>query len=117
MGCSALATCVCGYQSPLLKIGGGMRDYDRRCDFPAFCPEGPHLVTVNMVDKPRRCPDGHEPEPVPYDDEALVGSVGDHVVAEWSIEDRELQLTDGSYLCPVCLNHTLTFADGWTDWD
>ena len=94
-------------------IGGGMEDFRVRCDFPAFRSEGRHLVTVNMFDKPRRCPDGHRAEPAPYNDDALVQKRGERVVAEW----KELRLTDGSYLCPVCLSPTLTFSPGGVYWD
>jgi hypothetical protein len=117
VGCSALASCSCGYHSRLLAIGGGRTDFHYRCAFPAFCSEGRHLVTVNMFNKRRRCPDGHDAEPVPYDNEALVKKPGEHVVADWNVENLHLRLTDGCYLCPACLSPTLTFTKGHLTWD
>ena len=118
MGCTAIATCPCGYDSGELLIGPGMSGPDP-CYFPAFCKEGGHLVDVNMCDQPRRCPEGHDKEPVPYNATSLIKELGPAVVADygWLDPANHFVLTDGSYLCPACHQYTLTFGEGGTMWD
>ncbi|MBW1915925.1 MAG: hypothetical protein JRI86_13490 [Deltaproteobacteria bacterium] len=117
MGYSAVASCSCGYESLSLMIGGGLLSFTHFCAFPAYCPEGDHLVTVNMFDKPLSCPDGHKTEPIPYDHDSLVKTLGKEVVASWEYEDLRLEVTDGLYFCPACHNLTLTFSNGDIMWD
>ena len=119
MGCSVVASCPCGYQSSLLMIGGGMMDFTYSCAFPAYCSEGKHLVTVNMFDKPRRCPDGHLKASIPYNDASLINVPGTIEVTSWKYSDHEpeAQLTDGLYFCPICHAFSLTFIDGGLLWD
>lgn len=116
MGCSAIASCPCGYESPPLMIGCGMSS-DRDCLFPAYCIDGGHLITVNLFDIPLQCPDGHRAEPILYDTDTLTKERGKNVVVEWEHDGRPLRLTDGRYLCPACHNGTLTFSDGSILWD
>lgn len=87
------------------------------CAFPGYCAKCDRLVTVNLFDKPRRCPKKHRAEPVLYNDDALVGAVGNTVVASWNHDGREMKLTDGSYFCPACHKVTLTFSDYGLMWD
>ena len=117
MGFSVLASCPCGYRSPELMIGGGMASFRHLCAFPAYCSSGGHLVIINMFDEPLRCPCGDIKTPVPYDDESLVGVIGERVVAEWRLGPQIFQLTDGSYLCPECRELSLTFSVGDIMWD
>jgi DNA-directed RNA polymerase subunit RPC12/RpoP len=69
---------------------------------------------MNLLAKKPRCPDCGAANPVPYDNPQLLGSAGEHTVAEWNIEGRlgrGLILTDGSYRCPKCGKMTLRFSD------
>jgi hypothetical protein len=118
MGCTAIASCPCGYDSGELFIGQGMTGPDP-CHFPAYCKEGNHLVDVNMLDHPRRCPAGHKMEPVPYNAKSLNKEIGLKVVADWNWLDEKnhLVLTDGRYLCPACKQYTLAFREGTMMWD
>lgn len=119
MGCTAIASCPCGYDSGELDIGQGSSGPDP-CYFPAYCKEGNHLVEVNMNAHPRRCPTWHTTEPVPYNDESLIKKIGTKVVVGWGWLDDDpnrLELTDGSYFCPACQQYTLTFREGNTMWD
>ena len=118
MGCTAIASCPCGYDSGELLIGQGDSGPDP-CYFPAYCQDGKHLVDVNINEHPRRCPDGHTTEPVPYNAAAVIKTMGPRVVADWNWLDEEnhLVLTDGSYLCPACHQFTLTFREGDSLWD
>ncbi len=118
MGASAIARCLCGYESPLLMIGGGMLNFNEFCAFPAYCAEGSHLVTVNMFDRPLACPDGHKSVPVPYNAPSLQIERGDAVVVSWNLwPKRTIQLTNGRYLCPTCHEARLSFSDGGVLWD
>ena len=96
-----------------------MGDSDDGYLFPGYCKEGNHLVDVNMYEHPRRCADGHLAEPVPYNAASLIKTVGPRVVADWNCLDKNqhVELTDGSYFCPVCHQFTLTFREGNTQWD
>ena len=116
MGSIAIASCSCGYQSGDLLIGGGMRSFQNSCCFPALCREGDHLVTVNMFDEPRHCPDGHKGIPTPYNDGSLFEKRGRKVVVNWVHRGHSLELTDGAYLCPNCHKFGLEYS--WTGmWD
>ena len=119
MGCSAIASCPCGYDSGELMIGGGMRNFHEVCLFPAYCKEGNHLVDINMHEHPRRCSAGHATEPVPYNSQSLIKTIGPEVVAEWGWldEGNHVVLTNGQYFCPACHQYTLTFRDGGIMWD
>ena len=115
MGCTAIASCPCGYDSGELLIGQGMTGPDP-CYFPAYCKEGDHLVEVNINYDPRCCPAGHKTEPMPYNARPLTKTIGPTVVADWNWLDEKnhLALTDGSYFCPACHQYTLTFREGIT---
>jgi hypothetical protein len=95
-----------------------MTDFGEICHFPAYCKEGNRLVDVNMHAHPRRCPAGHDAEPVPYNATSLIKTLGPRVVAEWNRLDpaSHVVLTDGTYLCPACHKYSLTFQDGGTMW-
>ena len=117
MGCTAIASCPCGYDSGEILIGGG--DSEVACYFPAYCKEGNHLVEVNMYERPLRCADGHLTEPVPYNAASLIKTVGQRVVADWNWPGKEqgIELTDGIYQCPACRQFTLSFIEGNSLWD
>jgi hypothetical protein len=119
MGLSVCAACPCGYEPPLLMIGGGMMNFQEFCAFPAYCAEGGHLVTVNMFDDPPRCPRHARAVPRPFDDAELRGDTGGDPVATWTMpgSERHLVLTDGRYLCPKCHGFSLRFSDGGMLWD
>lgn len=118
MGCTAIASCPCGYDSGELLIGQGMTGPDP-CHFPAYCKEGDHLVTVNTNEEPRRCPARHQTKPLLYNAKSLIKETGMKVVVDWNWLDEEdhLVLTDGSYFCPLCHQYTLTFCEGTMMWD
>lgn len=118
MGCGVVATCTaCGFDSGLLKIGGGMFTFTTFFAFPAYCKACDALVVVNMLDSPRRCSSQHRVEPTPYCDASLQGTPGDEVVASWGQAGQRLELTDGAYFCPGCHRLTLSFRDGGLAWD
>lgn len=117
MGCSVLDKCECGYESPLLMIGDEMFSFDTLCNFPAFCAQGDHLVTVNLFEHPILCPDGHKNEPTPYSNAHLKGKTGGNTIASWRYSGHQVELTDGTYFCPSCHQYTLKFSQGDIMWD
>lgn len=117
MGCSVTAKCKCGYESPLLMIGGGMLSSGKECLFPAYCSQGDHLVTVNLLEQPCQCPDKHLTGPVPYTHHSQIGEVGNVEVSSWGFGSERIVLTDGSYFCPACHQLTLRFTKGGLMWD
>ena len=114
MGSSVVAVCPCGYKTPPLMIGGGMSNFNEYCAFPAYCAKGNHLLTINLFDNSRRC---HRAKPTPYDNAALVGDLGENVVASWKFGEQSAVLTDGHYFCPDCHNNTLQFSNYGLMWD
>ena len=117
MGCSVVAKCECGYESPLLMIGGGMLSFGTECKFPAYCAEGDHLVTVNLLEHPCPCSDGHKKEPTPYNNADLKGTAGENEVVSWRFGENQAVLTDGTYFCPACHQYMLKFSQGGMMWD
>lgn len=112
------ASCPCGYKEPALRIGGGMTSFRTHHGFPAYCSAGkPHLVMVNLLEEPLKCP-RHKKAPIPYSDKSLVGKPGKKSLLMSRVlspsdntKVLEFELTNGTYLCPVCQNFTLKFRD------
>lgn len=124
MGQIIRASCPCGYKEPILKIGGGMMSFTTRCSFPAYCSAGkPHVVTVNLYDKPLKCTH-HKKPPIPYNDLSLIGKKGRVIRVSTRIgplgDDGHytiFELTSGTYLCPACQNFTLKFSAPYVCFD
>ncbi len=111
MGTMVKASCKCGFQEQC-DVGGGMNDYATNCSFPCLCKSCKRMVHVNMLKDPPRCPECGRADPIPYDDSRLIGTLGMASVASWHVSlksDRELVLTNGTYLCPSCRQMTLRF--------
>jgi RNA polymerase subunit RPABC4/transcription elongation factor Spt4 len=94
-----------------------MADFTEVCRFPCLCLACNAIVEANLLEKPRPvCPNCQSVALIPYDDPHLVGTVGSGVVASWNMEadlGRELVLHDGTYCCPACHSHQLSFeSDG-----
>lgn len=106
------ARCECGYKSGNLLLFGGKANFQRVCLFPAYCPGVKKVLLVNMFDEKPRNPDCASGQLTPYDQPTLVGVKGKGVIASWNTHKRlgrDLKLTDGTYLCPVCGQKTLRF--------
>jgi len=90
------------------------------CYFPAYCDRCRELVEANLLAKPVECPMCGSSPVIPYDDEKLVGEIGEEEVESWNMEEdlgRELVLTDGTYFCPSCEEFKLRFKHGMLCWD
>ncbi len=119
MGSQVVAECNCGVKASIL-IGGGMLNFMDTCYFPCMCESCNRVVQVNLLDKETRCPDCQAQNPIPYDDPRLLGTPGNHHVAQWRVIrqlDRNLVLTDGKYKCPKCGKMSLEFSDSGLSWD
>ena len=119
MGSSVEANCECGFHD-LFMVGGGMRNFDSVCFFPAHCDACSSLVGVNLLLKTLLCPNCSSRCVRSYDHPDLQGQRGAREVASWSIFDkseRSLSLNDGTYLCPACKKFSLRFSDGGLRWD
>lgn len=114
MGHAVSAECKCGYSVDMLMIGGGMRDLGNICLHPALCSVGEHIATVNLMEKPITCPDGHRGFPSPYcNSPDLQIEPGSHSISQWG----EYELNDGKYLCPKCGEYELVFSDAGVFFD
>jgi len=114
MGCSVEAICDCGFHASAL-VGGGMREFQSVCRFPAYCECCHLLVEVNLLVKTPRCPHCQSRRVRSYDHPSLQGQVGKEEVVSWNVSDRlgrVLMLHDGTYLCPACGQLTLRFSHG-----
>lgn len=108
MGHAVSAECKCGYSVRELLIGGGMIDHHINCAHPALCSAGEHIVTVNLLEKPITCPDGHRGFPSPYcNSPDLQLEPGSQSISQWG----EHELNSGKYLCPKCGKYELEFSD------
>lgn len=119
MGSLVIAVCECGYMAKS-AIGGGMATFMEICYFPAYCEVCLELVEANLLAKPVECPVCDSSQVIPYDDEKLIGEIGEEEVEAWNMEeqlDRELVLTDGTYFCPSCEEFKLRFKPGMLCWD
>jgi hypothetical protein len=118
MGSIISAHCDCGYEIAEMFLGGGMMDFTTRCYFPHYCGERKTLFEANVFEKEIQCPECGKEGAISYDDERICESEG-KIVFSWNVEDeigRELELTDGKYICPGCGKFSLRFLN-IGDWD
>src|SRR3954467_14049465 len=110
MGDMATARCECGYSADLI-LGGGMANFQTECLFPVYCGVCRSLQCANLLDAPVMCPKCGSSDVVAYDSPELLGEAGAGEVFSWHLAglDRELQLSDGRYLCPSCQQMQLQF--------
>ena len=120
MGATVHANCACGFESRYLRIGGGMRSFKTFCAFPVYCRSCATLQTPNLLALPVTCGVCRGEEVTAYDDPSLIGEAGAEEVVTWNASGRlgrVLKLTNGTYFCPACRQHTLRFTPGGLKWD
>lgn len=112
MGSQVMAICECGVHKKIL-IGGGKLTFKFQCYFPCLCEDCKDVVQVNLKFGLPRCPTCDGNNVIPYNNQKLIGSVGDREVVNWSGQ----RLTNGNYKCPKCNKPTLTFSRSFFMWD
>lgn len=112
MGSNVIGVCKCGYEKEAL-VGTGKLCYKNIDYFPCFCRDCCELVNGNFKGEKLKCPNCNSSNITPYNNEKLIGKLGKDVV----VRNYDDILTDGFYLCPDCLNHTLKFYFGGILWD
>ena len=119
MGSLVIAVCECGYTAES-AVGGGMATFKEICYFPAYCEQCHELVEADLLARPVNCPVCEGTPVTPYNDEKLIGEIGEEEVESWNMEEdlgRELVLTNGTYFCPACEEFKLRFKPGMLCWD
>lgn len=117
MGSTVAAECPCGYQKPIIKIGGGLMSFTFLCCFPIHCSKCEDLVEGNVLEEPLTCPECESLDVKAYDHPELCKEEGNIRVATWLLSRsdeprRDIFLTDGEYYCPHCKEYTLRFRPG-----
>ncbi|MBT4207774.1 hypothetical protein HOE22_05460 [Candidatus Woesearchaeota archaeon] len=112
MGSIISAHCDCGYVVEM-PLGGGMRSFNERSNFPFYCEECRILFEANAFEEPVSCPKCKGSETVTYDRKCLQEGTS---IFKWGVGDRVLILTNGKHICPKCGKNTLTFEDAGC-WD
>lgn len=113
MGSIIGASCDCGYEKSEMFLGGGMANFNTYCNFPHYCEDCRTLFEADLFDKSRSCPRCKKRNVIAYDDERACKIEGKNVFS-WNVQEeigRNLNLTDGSYICPACGKFNLTFFD------
>ena len=95
-----------------------MMNFTTYCNFPAYCSKCKILFEANLFEKGLRCPECGNQDALTYDDKSLCQRKGNPVFG-WDVLDeigREIELTDGNYLCPDCGRYAMSFRDAGC-WD
>ena len=104
MGSIRKVSCPCGFKS-LVKVGGGMRDFQSNSKFPFYCNTC-GLVEVNVAQKELCCPKCNSIEVKQYGIPPisdLPETKRDSV--SWGNYKAELK----GHLCPACKEKTMEF--------
>lgn len=139
MGSQVKAICKCGVNKTIL-IGGGMMNFSFIEYFPCLCKDCEDVVQANLKEnsiellnpkefepdykgsftrkiplseRKLKCPKCKGSNVIPYNDDQIIGSVGDREVINWSGKI----LTNGTYKCPKCNKMSLKFLPSFYMWD
>lgn len=91
------------------------------CLFPFLCTSCDAASTLDIHAEAAACEHCGSISVVPYGSPPAVGTLGDAVVYACGPTPRfsvdQLTLTDGTYWCPTCRQHTARFHDAGILWD
>jgi hypothetical protein len=106
--------CPCGLNQTL-ALGGGIVSHQHLCQFPVKCLECGAESVANLEDEPVACSRCGRATPVPFDDPAVASprTPESGIVFAWHVHrlERDVELTDGPYPCPLCGERTMHFAE------
>ncbi len=109
MGSIIYAECECGYKKDRMLIGGGMANFNRRCNFPYYCDNCNTIIVHNAFIEPAYCTCGNLL--VRYDNEDLsTKNPETKICFNWSANNQKLILTHNKYLCPECKKYGLEWS-------
>ena len=119
MGIGVNVACPC-FGSFMLQVGPRLAP-PNYCLFPFMCTTCQAVSTLNIYAESLACEHCGSAAVVPYGSPPAVGELGSEVVFSWAATERfsvaQLTLTDGTYWCPTCRQHTTRFNDAGLKWD
>ncbi len=119
MGIGVKISCPC-FGSFILQVGPRMAP-PKYCLFPFLCTECKDASCLDIHAQSQACEHCGSKSVVPYGSPPAIGEAGLHVVfACWQSDTfsaEQLTLTDGTYWCPTCRQHTARFEDAGIRWD
>ena len=119
MGIGVTVSCSC-FGSFNMQVGPRIAP-PKYCLFPFLCTECKTATALDIYAASLTCSSCGSASVVPYGSSPAVGQVGPNVVFACSPTERfapdQLTLTDGTYWCPTCRQHTGRFSDSGIRWD
>ncbi len=123
MGSSANAECEsCGYSRVNLTVGGGRSNHRTFASWPVLCRSCEEVSTANMKATPPECRKCGSADIVAYGDPSITNQLPEEDMESdyWVrpiIQWDDMELREGSNLCPKCGKWDLKFSEGWLLWD
>ena len=119
MGIGVKVSCSC-FGSFTLQVGPRIAP-PKFSLFPFLCSTCQATSTVDIFADALACTHCGSAAVVPYGSPPAVGELGSAVVFACSSTDRfsadQLTLTEGTYWCPTCHQHSARFSDTGMKWD
>ncbi len=119
MGIGVNVSCPC-FGSFTLRVGPRIAP-PKYCLFPFLCTECHAASALDICAERLACEHCRSASVVPYGSPPAVGQLGSQVIFGCSPTDRfsadQLTITDGTYWCPTCRQHTARFTDSGIQWD
>lgn len=119
MGIGVNVSCPC-FGSFTLQVGPRLAR-PKYCLFPFLCTSCESASSLDIHAESLVCDHCGSGSVIPYGIPPALGKVGSAVVFACSPCDRfsadQLTLTDGTYWCPTCRQHTARFTDAGIQWD
>ena len=118
MGSILVAECTCGYKSDFMGLGGGMADFEARCNVPVVCFACGILFVRNMLSKNNiRCPRCRKKGVILGNFSQPHEEMGEPPIFNWLLDDnKEFILPETSDSCPKCKQKKMRFINSG-EWD
>jgi hypothetical protein len=119
VGTGLKISCQC-FGSFILQVGP-RRSAPNYCLFPFTCTKCETASCLDIHATSLACEHCGSASVVPYGSPPAIGELGPNEIFACWPSDRftadQLTLTDGTYWCPTCRNHTAQFFDTGIQWD